>query len=138
MVVNNLESCRTVPHEAQNYVASQVMSRIIEQRIDVFGIHQRGQPVTFLLQRSPEIMVELFKSNKVSEIMKPKVPITCEFLHFFHSFGIFSVMVADNSSTKFALSYVRQFLHSLRLSLPFRLCLRLCRFKTPSGKLSRI
>ena len=69
-----------------------------EQRIDVFGIRQRSRPVTNLLQRSPEIVVELFKSNKISGTMKPKVPITCEFLHFFPSFGIFSVMVADNPS----------------------------------------
>src|SRR5436190_22590690 len=95
------------------------------------GFAKGVSQLRFLLQRSPEIVVELFKSNKVSGTMKPQVPITCEFLHFFHSFAIFSVVVADNLGPKIVLSYVRQFLHS------FRLCL-LCRVKAPSGKLSRI
>src|SRR5436190_21660859 len=60
------------------------------------GFAKGVSQLRFLLQRSPEIVVELFKSNKVSGTMKPQVPITCEFLHFFHSFAIFSVVVADN------------------------------------------
>src|SRR5205814_9425465 len=51
------------------------------------------RPVTFLLQHPPEIVVKLFKSNKVSRIMKHKVPITCKFLHFFHGFDYYSVLV---------------------------------------------
>src|SRR5947199_6027596 len=88
------------------------MSCIIEEGIDVFGICQRSQSVAFLLQRSPEIVVKLFKSNKVSGTMKPQVPITCEFLHFFLSFAIFSVWLLIILAQKLCcLMFVSSFTH---------------------------